>query len=240
MCTVTFIPKGEADFILTSNRDEAISRKTLPPEEYDFEGEKLLFPKDELAGGTWVGLSSKNRLLCLLNGAFETHIKKEKYLMSRGNLVKQLLVSKNAIQDITYFNLLGIEPFTLLLVEWIPQLALYELIWDGKEKYFTPLNLEAKIWSSSTLYTASMKNEREKWFAAFLNEKTIQADTILDFHKYAGIGNKDIDLQIDRGALKTMSITQVKKNTNKLMMQYTNLMTNEITNKEFNYLGVNS
>jgi len=240
MCTVTFIPKGESDFILTSNRDEAIGRKTLPPEEYDFEGEKLLFPKDELAGGTWIGLSSKNRLLCLLNGAFEGHIKRDNYIMSRGNLVKQLLVSKNAVQDITLFNLLGIEPFTLLLVEWTPQIALYELVWDGNKKYVTPLNLEPKIWSSSTLYSATMKKEREKWFSAFLEDKPIDADTLLDFHKYAGIGNKDMDLQIDRGALKTMSITQVEKNTNKLNMQYTNLMTNEITHKEFNYLGVNS
>lgn len=240
MCTVTFIPKGETDFILTSNRDEAISRKTLPPEEYDFEGEKLLFPKDELAGGTWIGLSSKNRLLCLLNGAFQTHIKKENYLMSRGNLVKQLLVSKNAVQDITLFNLLGIEPFTILLIEWTPQLSIYELVWDGKEKHFTPLPLQAQIWSSSTLYTATMKKEREKWFATFLKEKTMEVDAIYNFHKHAGIGNKDIDLQIDRGTLKTMSITQVEKNTNKLLMQYTNLMTGEITSKEFNYLGVNS
>ncbi len=235
MCTVTFFPKGETDFILTSNRDEAISRKTLAPEEYELEGEKLLFPKDELAGGTWIGLSSKNRLLCLLNGAFVTHIKKDSYIMSRGNLVKQLLVSKNAVQDITAFNFLGIEPFTLLLVEWTQQLSLYELVWDGEEKYFTQLSLEPKIWSSSTLYSATMKKEREKWFAAFLESKKLNRVSISNFHRHAGIGNKDMDLQIDRGLLKTVSITQVEKDKNKLMMQYRNLLTQDISTKEFVY-----
>ena len=34
MCTVTLIPTGENNFILTSNRDEVINRKTLLPEFY--------------------------------------------------------------------------------------------------------------------------------------------------------------------------------------------------------------
>ena len=34
MCTVTIIPKGKNDFILTSNRDEAPNRTSLPPDFY--------------------------------------------------------------------------------------------------------------------------------------------------------------------------------------------------------------
>ena len=56
MCTITFIPKSNNDFILTSNRDEAPGRETFPPEIYEEEGVKLLYPKDALAGGTWIGL----------------------------------------------------------------------------------------------------------------------------------------------------------------------------------------
>ncbi|MFT5892888.1 MAG: hypothetical protein ACI9Y7_003003, partial [Dokdonia sp.] len=35
MCTVTYIPKGNSNFILTSNRDEAVGRTTLVPDFYD-------------------------------------------------------------------------------------------------------------------------------------------------------------------------------------------------------------
>jgi len=62
MCTVTFIPQGNNNFILTSNRDEAIGRKTLPPDFYDIEDTKMLFPRDAVAGGSWIGLSEKSHL----------------------------------------------------------------------------------------------------------------------------------------------------------------------------------
>ncbi len=71
MCTVTYLPLGNNNFILTSNRDETPLRKTIPPKEYDENGVELTYPKDELAGGTWIGLSDKNRLVCLLNGGFK-------------------------------------------------------------------------------------------------------------------------------------------------------------------------
>ena len=38
MCTVTYLPIGEADFILTSNRDEQPTRKTIEPKEYFEDG----------------------------------------------------------------------------------------------------------------------------------------------------------------------------------------------------------
>ena len=73
MCTVTYFPLGKNDFILTSNRDETPFRKTIPPKKYLENGVELTYPKDELAGGTWIGTSSKNRLVCVLNGAFIKH-----------------------------------------------------------------------------------------------------------------------------------------------------------------------
>jgi uncharacterized protein with NRDE domain len=71
MCTVTITPlKGQNSFVLTSNRDESPARETLPPKLYDIEGLKMAFPKDVLAGGTWLGISESKRVICLLNGEF--------------------------------------------------------------------------------------------------------------------------------------------------------------------------
>ena len=77
--------------MLISNRDEAVSRKTIPPKLYEENEVSLVYPKDEVAGGTWIGSSSKNRLLCLLNGAFVKHDRKSSYKKSRGIIVKELL-----------------------------------------------------------------------------------------------------------------------------------------------------
>jgi len=57
MCTVTFIPLENKNFVLTSNRDEAPNRTTIPPRNEGVELVMILAPKDALAGGTWIGSS---------------------------------------------------------------------------------------------------------------------------------------------------------------------------------------
>ena len=151
MCTVSFIPKTKGDFILTSNRDESPNRNTIPPEFYELNDTRLLFPKDEIAGGTWIGASDKKRLICLLNGGFEAHTPKDTYRLSRGVIVKNLLAVKDAVAEIDLIDLKDIEPFTIILVEFVKDLKLYELVWDGKNKYFSEKELKPIIWSSSLL-----------------------------------------------------------------------------------------
>lgn len=75
MCTVTYIPTKNG-FCFTSNRDEKASRETIQPTIYINNGMELIYPKDKVAGGTWVAADGKNRIACLLNGAFEGHKKK--------------------------------------------------------------------------------------------------------------------------------------------------------------------
>ena len=53
------------------------------------------FPKDAAAGGTWIGVSEKKRLICLLNGGFTAHTREESYRLSRGVVVTQLLSAEN-------------------------------------------------------------------------------------------------------------------------------------------------
>lgn len=62
MCTVTVVPLGHSNFVLTSNRDEAPSRETLSPDFYMEGDSKLLYPKDKLAGEPGLGLAAKSVL----------------------------------------------------------------------------------------------------------------------------------------------------------------------------------
>ncbi|WP_025742906.1 NRDE family protein [Aquimarina pacifica] len=229
MCTVTLIPTKENNFILTSNRDEAINRKTLLPEFYQENGSRMLFPKDAVAGGTWIGVSDKNTMICLLNGGFDIHKRASAYRQSRGVVVKELLGADDLEKSILDYNCKGIEPFTIIAANWNSDLLLLEFVWDGNQKHLRVLEKELYIWSSSTLYTQEMKKVREHWFADFEINNTLTPESLLYFHKNAGVGDCNIDLQIDRGDLKTKSITQIVKKEEELSMRYENLQNKEVS-----------
>ena len=227
MCTVTFLPLENNDFILTSNRDESPMRKTIPPKKYDENGVELTYPKDELAGGTWIGLSEKNRLVCLLNGGFKKHERNEYYRLSRGVIVKEILTSDDAVAHINNYNFDEIEPFTIVLVDWNNQLETYELVWDGTEKHFKKLNQEPHIWSSSTLYTEEMKQLRKNWFADWLSEQAnFQQKNILEFHQDETKGDVGTSLKMKRPFVETVSVTSVKKTSEEIKVNYIDFVNN--------------
>jgi len=234
MCTVTIIPKGKNDFILTSNRDEAPNRVSLSPEIYNINGTKLLFPKDVISGGTWIGVSEKNRLVCVLNGGFSLHKRQTSYRLSRGIVANDFLTSENILETIESYNLEGIEPFTMVIADWNISLKFYELVWDNDKKYFTELLLESRVWSSTTLYNSVMKQERQDWFRVFKEEEVLNAKSILKFHKTAGEYNTDYGVIMDRGFVKTTSITQVEKTGDFIEMVYENLLNKTKTLNQFN------
>ncbi|MHB0754283.1 NRDE family protein [Polaribacter sp. M15] len=221
MCTVTYLPIGKNSFILTSNRDETPLRKTIPPKTYIENDVTLTYPKDELAGGTWIGTSHKNRLVCLLNGGFKNHIRELHYKMSRGIIVKNLLATDDAVAYIYNFDFNNIEPFTLILIDWKSEFSIYELVWDGTKKHFKKLPQEPKIWSSSTLYTAEMQLQRKKWFEEWLHKNTFfSQERILNFHKNEQLGSPEISPKMKRNFVETLSITCVKKKGKAIDMTY--------------------
>ena len=228
MCTVTLSPlSSEKSFVLTSNRDEAPGRATLPPDIYVEQGVKMLFPKDKLAGGTWLGVSERQRLLCLLNGGFKRHERKPFYGKSRGVVVKDLLAAENFAEAINAYNLREVEPFTLIVVEWHDSLKFSEVVWDGERKHLKNLILDTYIWSSSPLYSSEVKLEREKWFSHFRQEKGMTPETALEFHLSAGKEDNINGVIMDRGFVKTRSISQVVLSEEKLSFYYKDLETEE-------------
>lgn len=226
MCTVTLVPLQNNDFVLISNRDEAPSRISIAPEFYNYKNVQLLYPKDVDSGGTWIGLSDKKRLICLLNGGFEIHERQQKYRQSRGVVVKDFLSCNDLNEAIQNYNLKNIEPFTMILVDWNKELKFHELVWDGNQRHFKTLNNKPHIWSSSTLYNEDMRKERKTWFQEFKNSNKLNPDSLYKFHQTAGKGNADYGVIMDRGFVKTTSITQVEKNNDVLKMSYEDLSTN--------------
>ncbi len=223
MCTVSFIPVRDK-YLITSNRDEKYSRKTaMPPAFYEFESGKVIFPKDGDAGGSWIALHENGNAGVLLNGAFEKHISRPPYRLSRGKIFLCIITSDNPVRSFDRLNLDRIEPFTIILMD---KGDLYECRWDGNKKFCRQLrNYRHHIWSSATLYEAEMVKKREQWFASFLNKNPIPTqEDILHFHRLSGDGNKNYDLQMERdGLYSTISITSILLTADRGSMKYLDL-----------------
>lgn len=230
MCTVTYLPIGNQDFILTSSRDIPFARESAThPKKYKEDGVEIYYPKDGKASGTWIGVSSKNRLICLLNGGYAYHTSLTTYKKSRGLIVKSLLKEDIIRQGLEKIDLEGVEQFTLTIVDWNNELELLEFVWDGSQKHLKPLPQEPHIWSSSTLYDENVKQLRKDWFTNWQKTHDFTRENILKFHKTAGVGDKHIDVLMNRGVGGTVSITSVKKQNNSIGMVYEDILTKEKT-----------
>lgn len=230
MCTVSFVPLKDS-FVLTSNRDEKTARPTISPKIYTDKGIKLLYPKDEMAGGTWVVAKNEGTAIVLLNGAFENHKKKPNYLKSRGVVLMEMIKASNPISHFSTISLKGVEPFTLIVFQ---NNKLVELKWDEKQKYALEHSVsEPHIWSSSTLYNQEQRELRTQWFENFSTKNhPLSPEKILSFHKNTQTENTEYGLVINRDDItRTLSITQLLLQNNHIEMIYVDIENKELVEK---------
>lgn len=224
MCTVSYISKGKNQFILTSNRDENAARSPQNISRVEKNGVELLFPRDSGAGGTWICVSNTNKVICLLNGAFEQYNRRFPYRMSRGLMALDFFQLPDAQTFFDTFEFEGMEPFTMVTYD---DGDLWDVRWDGQQLHTIPLDTTGRyIWASATLYDATAKEKRQKWFAEWQNERTdYSLEAIYKFHRYTGDGDVWNDLVMNRmGLVQTVSITQIIKGKETIEMQYNDLL----------------
>lgn len=207
MCTVSFVC-NKSDAIITSNRDEHISRPlAFEPREEILSGNKILYPKDPKAGGTWFAVDERQVVTVLLNGAFKRHSRGGTYRKSRGLILLEVISNNKPRDFVRKIDLNRIEPFTLVLWE-APQLI--EFRWDGRRRYFKELDpQDSHIWSSTTLYDPDTIAHRETLFNEFMAEGSTDHMSLMNFHSDS-MNDMENGLVINRSdGLKTFSITQV-------------------------------
>ena len=103
-------------------------------------------------------------------------------------------------------------------------------VWDGNEKVIKELDAKQSfIWSSVTLYPELVINNRRKWFQNFNhNNIEINKPAILNFHRFAGEGDKANDVLMNRNnELFTVSITMLYRDQDISTMHYFDLRENE-------------
>ena len=178
MCTVSFVPQNDG-FVFTSNRDEDPARAATQLIEKKKGNTSVFYMEDPLAKGTWFAFSAQ-RFACVLNGAFEPHVRKEKYRMSRGAMALESFDYKTLNAFRTAFSFAGMEPFTLLLYN---RGDFQEWVWDEEQLHVKNLSTsEAHLWSSSTLYTRERWQSRKNKLLAW-DPSTKTQEEIMLFHK---------------------------------------------------------
>lgn len=231
MCTVTYITLNDG-FVLTSSRDENVNRPTFKPKAYLHSQELLVYPKDKIAHGTWIAASNKNKIACLLNGAFENHEKKDYYSKSRGQILIDCFEYPSFQEAIKSLDLLNVEPFTLLLLDYNKEFNFYQLVWDGEKKHVEsiPYNLP-RIWSSATLYSKQDREMRRTWFNNWIeHHKNHDIFDILNFHKTKHSSKASNDIVMKReNNLQTVSISQIKINAEYQTFYYYDMIDKSIT-----------
>jgi hypothetical protein len=229
MCTATYLPLKSRGYVLTHSRDEQAARPAaLPPQRVRINDQTVTFPRDPQGQGTWIATNT-NTAVCLLNGAFIPHERKERYKHSRGMVPLHFFDYASVDAFCTAYDFQQIEPFTLLCAE-IGRLT--ELRWDGEDLYTTKKNpLTPHIWSSVTLYPPEVIEVRESWFRKWCERHPSPAvEDIRHFHQTGEKGDSQNGILMNRNnELLTLSLTSIDQQENGAEMIYEDFMANALT-----------
>ena len=213
MCTVTYIPLDSGNYLFSTSRDEHRDRPDpLPPKKYEMGEVDVYYPKDPVAGGTWI-LSSPSLTLCILNGAFQPHKRTPPYRESRGHIPLRFIEFGNSTEFLKNYQFQGIEAFTLIIIA-DGEGAIEEIRWDQKKIHHRkmPANKPA-LWASAPLYNSDMQKMRSHWFNTFLDEYPHpEVEDIFSFYTDFGNGDPHCGLIIDReNGVQTGSICCIER-----------------------------
>lgn len=230
MCTVTFVPYGDG-FLLTGNRDESLKRSQVEwPSVQSFDNYTLTYPKDVTGNGTWIAVDDRGNIVCLLNGAFLPHKRKERYRHSRGLVVLGIFSFQSAEDFYDNYDLHDIEPFTLVLFF---KGELFEFRWDGEKKHLLTLPSDRPhLWSSVTLYNPEIQRKRKAWFEHWLEQTDpYSRESILSFHRSGGLDDPANNIMMKRSYVETLSISSVFLSGNRMSVIYNDLISGKSSEK---------
>ncbi len=237
MCTLTYIPKPDGSYLLTSNRDETPLRAATGLERQRIGEREILFPKDAGAGGTWLALSSSGQAVCLINGAYKRHRRKPPYRRSRGLMVLDFFEYDETPEFIDDYPFLGMEPFTMVVRD---QDQLWDLRWNGQKLHVhTKDPRQYAIWASPVLYDLTYRKKRQHWLADWLEQRPQPTrGSMLHFHLKAGEGDPHNDLVMNRHNLvRTVSIASVVNDGNRFDLSYLDLLKHKDCTAELGISG---
>lgn len=131
-----------ARLVVAANRDELFARPASPPQVWDRAGRRFFAPRDDLAGGSWLGVSEGGLFVGVTNrsiGGGPSVISKTR--RSRGTLVLDALGSGSVTEALGRVRELGPEahnPFHLALIDADSAFVIWSDGWTLHEEPLAP------------------------------------------------------------------------------------------------------
>jgi hypothetical protein len=230
MCTVSYLPQPNGGCIITSNRDETPDRNAIGLHSMERDQQRIVFPADPAAGGSWFAVASYGRIACLLNGAYQPFVPGPQYTHSRGQILLKAVASIDAHFEMS--ELLRTAPFTLVTAD---DKALHEYVWDGTELHIRDLDVaEPAFWSSVTLYPEDVRKWRKTMFDQWLLTDVVRSqEDIMRFHRYGGKEDQWNGFVMNRNErVRTLSITSAEKFGDRILVRHDNLISGDSITEE--------
>jgi uncharacterized protein with NRDE domain len=176
MCIATIIINKIKEFpiIILHNREENIvknkknkkkNRKTQKPEIIN----EILYPKDMIKGGTWIGMNVKNKNIAFLTNSFLKENKEDKvYETSRGSLIFEYLKDKESINEFEK-RFEDYDGFNIIYGNLIQREFYYYTNIEMKENEIKKSKLKEGINVLSNTYLNDESSERIKILNQMLN-----------------------------------------------------------------------
>lgn len=232
MCTISYLPLGNGDYILTQNRDVGTQRvRAIPPQRHEIDQQILIYPIDPQGGGTWNAISETQHAF-ILNGADFDYFPAAEAVLSRGELCIGLLQHGEALFD--QLDLKKFDHFTIILVHTEDTTkSLIEWRWDGKALKRKELPGDrAHFWISHGLYSSEDNIRKQKAFKHWyerISSLVLRPEEIAESN-WTWQHNREIDgmegFLIDRDyGVITVSIFQTIKILGKYSYRYEDIKT---------------
>lgn len=176
MCTLVILRRANHPWplLLAANRDEHENRPWQPPARHWDDREDITAGLDELAGGTWLGVSNRGMVAAVLNRPGTLGPAKGK--RSRGELPLEALDHESpsaAVEALKHLDPTAYRPFNLVIADAT------EAYWLAAREQATKLHIEP-IPLGLSMLTAEDLNDGEKSPRVRLHLPKFKAATIPD------------------------------------------------------------
>lgn len=224
MCTLTVFSFPDQR-IVTMNRDERRLRTESGILRHSHKGSGLIvYPVDDAAGGTWMGVNSHGLCLCLTN-RYQGSAPMASVRPSRGEIIPRLLALgdfASVHEAVLNEDFSAYPAFDLFLFSHSEG---HRFNWEQAQLSYVELDSSAPL-----LHVSSAQGQeetlayRQRCFSAFCKRPLPPADwataIISDFHQCQEAGRSAHSVLMDREEARTQSTTQAILGQSKLHVTY--------------------
>lgn len=221
MCTLSWLPEP-GDLRLFFNRDERLTRAPeRPPAVERDRGVRFITPADGNFGGTWIGVNEAGVIACLLNRYHEAPVDPPGDPISRGLLLRSLLVEPTVAALAAAVEgrpLERFQPFTIATAE--PDAALVLLDWNGRQLTRSTHGAPGLVRTSSGHDQAEAERQRSAVLAARTRSRPLSAALLRAFHRSHLPERGPWSVCMHRSDAATQSFTEIRVTPRHVTLRY--------------------